>query len=59
VAGLGKDEAPFDDAAKEKFRGQAHDWLKAELAAWGKQLESDHRRIGRTLSGNSRLEARR
>ncbi len=30
----------LDDAAKAKLRGQALDWLKAELAAWTKLLES-------------------
>ncbi len=40
AAGQGKDEPPPDDAAKAKLRGQALDWLKAELTAWGKLLES-------------------
>jgi eukaryotic-like serine/threonine-protein kinase len=39
-AGQGKDDPPPDDAAKNKLRGQALDWLKAELAAWTKLLES-------------------
>jgi eukaryotic-like serine/threonine-protein kinase len=39
-AGQGKDEPPLDDATKSKLRRQALDWLKAELAAWGKLLES-------------------
>ncbi len=38
--GQGKDEPALDDAAKEKLRQQAHDWLKAELAAWTKLIES-------------------
>jgi serine/threonine protein kinase len=38
--GLGKDDPAPDDAAKAKLRRQALDWLKAELAAWGKLLES-------------------
>jgi hypothetical protein len=41
AAGKGKDEPPADDAAKAKFRGQALDWLKAELAAWTKVLETN------------------
>ena len=40
AAGQGKDEPPPDDAAKAKLRQQALDWLKAELAAWTKLLES-------------------
>jgi formylglycine-generating enzyme required for sulfatase activity len=36
----GKDEPPLDDAAKAKLRGQALEWLKAELSAWSKALES-------------------
>jgi formylglycine-generating enzyme required for sulfatase activity len=32
-AGQGKDEPPPSDAAKAKLRGQALDWLKAELIA--------------------------
>src|SRR5262249_44361460 len=31
IAGKGKDEPPFDDAAKAKLRQQALDWLKADL----------------------------
>jgi formylglycine-generating enzyme required for sulfatase activity len=31
IAGQDKDEPPFDAAAKAKLRGQALDWLKAEL----------------------------
>ena len=38
AAGQGKDEPPLDDGAKEKFRGQALDWLKTELIVWGKLL---------------------
>ena len=40
AAGQGKDEPPPDDAAKAKLRRQALDWLKAELTAWTKLLES-------------------
>src|SRR5262249_22730595 len=38
--GKGKDEPPLDDAAKAKLRGQALDYLKAELAVYTKLLES-------------------
>ena len=40
AAGQGKDDPPPDDAARAKLRAQALDWLKAELAAWAKLLES-------------------
>ena len=40
AAGQGSDEPPLDDAAKTKLRGQALDWLKAELTVYGKLFES-------------------
>jgi tetratricopeptide (TPR) repeat protein/predicted Ser/Thr protein kinase len=40
ASGAGKDERSLDDTAKAKLRQQAFEWLKAELAAWGKLLES-------------------
>jgi tetratricopeptide (TPR) repeat protein len=40
VAGLGKDVPPPDDQAKARLRSQALDWLKLELVAWSKVLES-------------------
>jgi eukaryotic-like serine/threonine-protein kinase len=40
AAGQGKDDPTPDDVAKTKLRGQALDWLKAELATWTKLLES-------------------
>jgi hypothetical protein len=39
AAGQGKDKPPLE-AAKAKLRRQALDWLKAELTAWGKHIES-------------------
>ena len=39
AAGKGKDEPPPDDAMV-KLRVQARDWLRAELAAWTKLLET-------------------
>jgi hypothetical protein len=39
-AGQGKDDPSPDGAAKAKLRGQALDWLKAELAIWTRLLES-------------------
>ena len=38
--GQGKDDPPLDDAARTRWRKQAIDWLKADLAAWSKILES-------------------
>jgi tetratricopeptide (TPR) repeat protein len=40
-AGQGKDTPPPDELTKAKLRGQALDWLKAELALWAKLLSSD------------------
>jgi hypothetical protein len=37
--GQGKDEPPLDAKAKARWRKQANDWLKADLAAWSKVLE--------------------
>jgi len=39
-SGQGKDDPPLDDAAKARWRKQAIDWLKADLAAWSKILDS-------------------
>jgi tetratricopeptide (TPR) repeat protein len=41
LAGCGqtKDDPPLDDAARARWRKQAIDWLKADLAAWTKILE--------------------
>jgi tetratricopeptide (TPR) repeat protein len=41
AAGAGKDEPQPDDVAKTKLRGQALAWLKTDLAAWSKLLDSD------------------
>jgi serine/threonine-protein kinase len=40
AAGQGGDATQLDNAAKAKLRGQALDWLKAELSALGKDLDS-------------------
>ncbi len=37
----GAEHEPLDDAAKAKLRGQAPDWLKAELAWHRQQIDSD------------------
>jgi len=40
--GVGKDPEKTDNAERARLRGQALDWLRAELAAWGKVLEEDN-----------------
>jgi serine/threonine-protein kinase len=37
-AGKGRDEPPPDDTRKAQLRGQARDWLQADLAAYAKHL---------------------
>ena len=39
--GRSKDDPPPDEVAKTKLRRQALEWLKEELSAWSKHLESD------------------
>ncbi len=39
AAGQAKDDPPPDPAAQAKLRGQAGDWLRAELARWAKLLD--------------------
>jgi serine/threonine protein kinase/tetratricopeptide (TPR) repeat protein len=38
-SGSGKDDPAPDEAARGKLRGNALDWLRADLAAWGKVLD--------------------
>jgi len=40
-SGQGKEDPPLDDATKARWRKQAIDWLKADLAAWSKILGND------------------
>jgi hypothetical protein len=40
AAGQSKDEPPLDLEAKATLRIRARDWLRAELAAWSKLLQS-------------------
>ena len=37
--GQGKDDPPLGEPTKARWRKQAIDWLKADLAAWSKVLE--------------------
>ena len=51
--GQGKDDPPLDEAAKARWRKQAIDWLKADLAFWTKQVETGppeaRRSVAKTL----------
>jgi serine/threonine-protein kinase len=38
--GQGKDNPPLDDPTKARWRKQALDWLKADLAAWSRLLQT-------------------
>jgi len=49
--GQGKDDPPLDDATKTRWRKQAIDWLKADLAAWSKLLDSGPRQARQAMSG--------
>jgi hypothetical protein len=39
--GRGKDALYLDDEERSRLRDQARQWLRAELAAWGKKLDTD------------------
>jgi serine/threonine-protein kinase len=41
AAGRGEDAAGLDDKERARLRRHALDWLRADLALWTKQLESD------------------
>jgi serine/threonine-protein kinase len=41
AAGQGEDAGKLDDKEKTRLRKQALDWLRADLALWTKQLDSD------------------
>ncbi len=53
AAGQGFDKPPLDDQAKTRWRRQALEWLKVDLAYWAKQAESGapvaKDQIGQTL----------
>jgi serine/threonine-protein kinase len=48
--GQGKDDPPLDDTARSRWRKQAIDWLKADLIAWSKILESGPRQARPTIA---------
>jgi eukaryotic-like serine/threonine-protein kinase len=48
--GQGKDDPPPDDAARAKLRRQALDWLKGELAAWAKLLDTGPAEVKATVA---------
>ena len=41
--GLGEDGAKLDEAERARWRRQARDWLRADLAVWAKTLDSGSR----------------
>jgi hypothetical protein len=43
--GQGKDAANLDDRESTRLRQQALTWLRADLAAWRRQLESDEAKV--------------
>jgi serine/threonine-protein kinase len=48
--GRGEDAARLDDSERARLRRQALDWLRADLAAWGKKLETDRAAVLRVLA---------
>jgi tetratricopeptide (TPR) repeat protein len=50
AAGKGKDEPPFDDAAKVKLRQQALDWLRAEYKTWDQLFQSGAPQARRSIA---------
>jgi eukaryotic-like serine/threonine-protein kinase len=44
AAGQGVDGEPRDDAERSRLRGRALQWLRADLAAWGRLLEKPSER---------------
>jgi serine/threonine-protein kinase len=47
--GQGEDKPKPDEKERTKFRQQALDWLRADLAAWSKQLDENKPMIRQTL----------
>jgi hypothetical protein len=49
AAGQGKDADKLDDKACTRLRQQAVEWLRADLAHWTKQADSDRALVQKTL----------
>jgi hypothetical protein len=48
-ASQGEDKPKPDENERGKFRRQAHDWLRADLAAWSKLLDDKKPNIRQTI----------
>jgi Flp pilus assembly protein TadD len=48
----GQDKPPLDEATKARWRKQALDWLKADLAAWSKLLQTGPLQARQTIVKN-------
>jgi serine/threonine-protein kinase len=51
-AGKGEDEAPLDAPEKARWRQQALDWLRADLAFWAKKAETGNAEV-KALAGQT------
>jgi tetratricopeptide (TPR) repeat protein len=51
LAAAGKDKPPLDEAAKVRWRKQAVDWMKSELAIWTKLLETGPTQTRQSVTG--------
>jgi hypothetical protein len=51
AAGGGKDEPPLDEVARIRWRKQAVEWLKSELAIWTKLLETGPTQARQSVTG--------
>jgi tetratricopeptide (TPR) repeat protein len=49
--GEGKDAGNLDEAERTRLRGQALDWLRADLNAWGRLLDRDQARAAGLVDG--------
>ena len=51
--GQGKDDPPLDEPTRARWRKQALDWLRADLAAWSKVLQRGEPHAARVCRGES------
>jgi tetratricopeptide (TPR) repeat protein len=51
AAGEGKDEPPLEEAASVRWRKQAIEWLKSELAVWVKSVEVGPTQARQSVAG--------